>query len=251
MLTVNSITKSFAREDREPLLVLDKATFAVMNHCIMVLMGPNGSGKTTLLNIICGELCPDSGGIWVDNQALDDWPAHRRYRMLGRVHQDSYKALAGDLTVAETLAIAQSRASWLSLRPSREKYAMSTIDRYCPPVAEFLSERLRTPTRDLSGGQRQLLAMAVAVLGNPRVLLLDEHLASLDSAHRAIADRLLESYVMLENACALATTHDRQWADTMSHCIGFVEQHAVRSVLARDMSHGVSDVPSGTGRPTS
>jgi putative ABC transport system ATP-binding protein len=66
--------------------------------------------------------------------------------------------------------------------------------------------------RNLSGGQRQLLALAVAVLGTPQLLLLDEHRASLDEDFKSLADEIVHGLVQRFHTIVLAATHDREWA---------------------------------------
>jgi putative ABC transport system ATP-binding protein len=66
----------------------------------------------------------------------------------------------------------------------------------------------------MSGGQRQLLCLVLAVLGKPTVLLLDEHMASLDERYQALADLLLSAFVQTAGCAAIAVTHSRSWAES-------------------------------------
>jgi energy-coupling factor transporter ATP-binding protein EcfA2 len=97
------------------------------------------------------------------------------------------------------------------------------IRRMSAVVANFLLERERNTADALSGGQRQLLALAVALLGGPKVILLDEHRASLDEVHRAMADDLLTSAVRLDGICVIAATHDSAWVRSTSTSVATFE----------------------------
>ncbi len=175
-------------------------------------MGPNGCGKTTLLNLIAGDLRPDSGSIVLDKQDLLQLPPHRRSRVIGRVHQESYKALAAELTVGEVVAIAHQRTHILSFGLPASRLAINAVARLSAAVEDFLIETKRLTAETLSGGQRQLLALAVAVLGAPKLLLLDEHRASLDEQHKTIADELIQKFLDTHCAAAAVATHDKEWA---------------------------------------
>lgn len=232
LLSVSDISKSFPQPDGTFVRVLNGMSFDIAVHTIMAVMGPNGCGKTTLLNLVAGSLEPDSGSIGLNDTDISQFPAGRRSRFIGRVHQESYKALAADLTVAEMLSIADKRQERLSLSFPNAGLALGVLGDYCSSVADFMRDKANVPAHILSGGQRQLLALALAVLGRPKVLLLDEHLSSLDQSFEDVANDLLATYIEVEDSCALAVTHDSNW----------VRLHCVR--MARFENHGfkVSDV---------
>jgi molybdate transport system ATP-binding protein len=136
------------------------------------LFGPSGSGKTTIVNMIAGLVAPDRGRIALDDQVLFDSaarvnvPAHRR--RIGYVFQEG--RLFPHLTVAQNLDYGR----WMSGLPSdaaeRERI-VALLD-----IGHLLARR---PGR-LSGGERQRVAVGRSLLTKPRLLLLDEPLASLD-----------------------------------------------------------------------
>lgn len=186
-------------------------SLSVSPHEIVALMGPNGCGKTTLLNIVAGDLAPDSGRIELNGMDLLRLPTYRRCWKIGRVHQESYKALAAELTVGEVLTISSKRGVHLSLGFPNGNDAIALLRHLSVTLAEFLAERSRLMAETLSGGQRQLLALAVAVLGTPQVLLLDEHRASLDEEYTVVADELLRKYILAYPSAAVVATHDHEW----------------------------------------
>ncbi|MBX6426812.1 MAG: molybdenum ABC transporter ATP-binding protein [Variibacter sp.] len=141
------------------------------------LLGPSGAGKTTIVNAVAGLVTPDRGRIALDETVLFDSaagidvPAHRRG--VGYVFQEG--RLFPHLTVRQNLLYGR----WMrGLRrdPGEEKHVVSLLD-----LAPLL---LRRPGR-LSGGERQRVAIGRALLMRPRLLLLDEPLASLDPARKA------------------------------------------------------------------
>jgi branched-chain amino acid transport system ATP-binding protein len=127
-------------------------------ECVAVL-GRNGVGKTTLLATIMGHTTVQAGAIRFDGQDIGRWKPHRRaIAGLGWVPQE--REIFPSLTVRDNLAVASRSGAWTIAR------AFEIFPR--------LRERARQPGRSLSGGEQQMLAIARALVGNPRVLLMDE-----------------------------------------------------------------------------
>jgi len=143
---------------------------------IVALFGRSGCGKTTLVNIVAGLLDADVGHIEIDGVVLDDTRSGQRVRTerrrIGYVFQDS--RLFPHLGVLGNLRYGETRARGNGLHIAFDQ------------VIELLGLRplLQRRTHQLSGGERQRVALARALLSQPRVLLLDEPLASLDAARR-------------------------------------------------------------------
>lgn len=220
MLELQKIRKAFARAPDSEFVVIDDATFNIPPGMICALMGPNGSGKTTLLRLLAGEIGPTSGTIKLDGKLLNDVPSFLRARLVGRVHQESYKALASELSAQEILSIASQRGRRLKLSWPSARRPMARVERFSGAIGHFLREVLTLRVEVLSGGQRQLLAIVIATLGTPRVILLDEHLSSLDERYRQAADELIVRSARDGKVCVLAVTHDIEWA--RAHCDAIV-----------------------------
>ncbi len=234
MLNIIRISKSFDQPSGERLVVLQEVSLLLRAQEVMALMGPNGSGKTTLLNIIGGETCPDAGSVELGGENLIRLEPHRRYRKMGRVHQESYKGLAIDLTVGELIAVAQSRNRRLRLRRVSPASAIEDIFVFSPDSSKFLDFHRNHPARLLSGGQRQFLSLLLAVLGHPTVLLLDEHLSSLDEQYSELADSLLFAFVRAEECAILVVTHSRAWAEASCTRIGELRAGRLEVLSRRD-----------------
>jgi molybdate transport system ATP-binding protein len=144
---------------------------------VVTLFGRSGSGKTTLINLIAGLARPDSGRVELDGEMLSDsasgtWVPPER-RGVGYVFQDS--RLFPHLTVLGNLRYGLQRA--------RGRPPLATLDEVVALLA--LKPLLARHPSGLSGGERQRVALGRALLSQPRLLLLDEPLASLDAARRA------------------------------------------------------------------
>jgi putative ABC transport system ATP-binding protein len=213
LLKTENLDMKFDRPDGTPLVVLCDVSLSVCAGDMLALMGPNGCGKTTLLRIIAGEITQTSGKVFIADCDAKKISQHKRAKFIGRVHQESYKSLASDLTVEETLALAVRRNAALSLRFPNYANMMEILNGLSEAASEFVASRSKLATRTLSGGQRQLLAIIAATLGKPRVLLLDEHLTALDDYSKEVANELTNQFVTNTNGAFVAITHDCQWAE--------------------------------------
>jgi len=128
------------------------------------VLGANGAGKTTLARCLAGLHLPHAGSVLLDEACLDGLAAHRRVRAgLSLVPEN--RCLFGSLTVAEHLAIGARAAS-----PTEAARRQAQVHELFP----VLSERARQRVDTLSGGQQQMVAVARALMGDPRYLVLDE-----------------------------------------------------------------------------
>ena len=163
------------------------------------VVGANGAGKTTLVRAVCGLLAPSSGRIEVDGQDLARLPGHARVKHGIAVVLEG-RNLFPELTVAENLRVAQEAGR----RSGRRIFSREEILSLFPVVAE----RLDTPVGLMSGGQQQMVAIARALLLQPRLLLLDEPTANLDGAAREQVIGLIPTLVE-QGASVVMACHDR------------------------------------------
>jgi molybdate transport system ATP-binding protein len=153
-----------------------RASFAAPTPGVIALFGRSGSGKTTLVNIIAGLIAADSAEVSLDDEVLTDTRARAalpvEQRQIGYVFQDP--RLFPHLTVAGNLRYGARRA--------RHRRAVTGFEE----VVSLLGLAALLPRRphELSGGERQRVSLGRALLSQPRLLLLDEPLASLDAARR-------------------------------------------------------------------
>ncbi len=129
------------------------------------VVGANGAGKTTLVRSICGLVKPSAGSIAVDGQEITHLAGHQRVDHGVAVVLEG-RNLFPELTVADNLRLAESAG----LRTGRKIFTRDEILELFPAVAE----RLASPVGLMSGGQQQMVAIARALLLQPRLLLLDE-----------------------------------------------------------------------------
>jgi putative ABC transport system ATP-binding protein len=173
----------------------------------IVVAGANGSGKSTLLGAVAGTVRPDRGRVWIGGDEVTHQPVHQRAPLIGRVFQDPRLGTAPAMTVAENLRLAATRG-----RPRGLRLGIGAVERrhYRETLAGLgmaLESRLDSPASQLSGGQRQALAMLMAVWRTPKVLLLDEHTASLDPGSEKKVLDLTRRMAEERGLTTIAVTH--------------------------------------------
>ncbi len=152
--------------------ILDSISFNLNQGEILGLLGPNGVGKSTIFNLITGLLKPNYGSIIINNKNVLNYPIAERATAFKIGYVPQYGGYFHDLTLIENLnAIAE-------IQIIDKQTRISTIEKI---IAKFeFDSIINIPAKFLSGGQKKKLVIALALLNNPKVLLLDEPFAALD-----------------------------------------------------------------------
>jgi thiamine transport system ATP-binding protein len=217
MLLAEDVTVRFGER-----VALAGVTLEVARDEVVTVLGASGSGKSTLLRVIAGLQRADSGRVLLDGEDLAPLPPHRRG--VGLVFQEH--ALFHHMDVAGNVAF--------GLRMRGE--ARREIDRQVSELLELVGLHgfEKRPVATLSGGEQQRVALARALAPEPRVLLLDEPLGSLD---RPLRERLLEDLDALFGelrVTALFVTHDQAEAFTLGDRVALVREGRVVQVGTPD-----------------
>ena len=186
----------------------------------LVIVGPNGAGKTTLLLMILGIRRPHTGRITVGESILLDTATNIEVavenRRLGYVPQDY--ALFPHMTVLENVEFAlECDDSSSRQRESRRIGAEAMLDHL--DLTDLIARR----TSDLSGGEKQKVALARALAAKPQALLLDEPLAALDVAARYDVRTFLAAYLKKLDIPAIVVTHDPDDARALGDRLAVLE----------------------------
>lgn len=206
MITISNITKSFGS-----LQVLKGINLTINKGEVVSIVGPSGAGKTTLLQIIGTLDKPDGGSVSINGQDVTRLSQKKladfRNRHIGFVFQ--FHQLLPEFTALENIMIPALIAG-TSRREAKER-AMSLLDML------GLSSRASHKPSELSGGEKQRVAVARALVNNPDVVLADEPSGSLDSENKKelhqlffdLRDRLGQTFVIVTHDEALAAITDR------------------------------------------
>jgi iron(III) transport system ATP-binding protein len=212
-LQVLGLVKSYSNNAGVP--AVDGVDFAVSEGHFYTLLGPSGCGKTTTLRCVAGLERPTGGRVLVDGQLMSNAgrrqfvPSHRR--SMGMVFQNY--AIWPHLSVFENVAfplkVGRNRLRGKELH-RRVEEALAVVQ---------LSDYLGRPATHMSGGQQQRLALARALVREPKILLLDEPLSNLDAKLRDAMRAELRSLQRRLGITTLYVTHDQAEALSMSNRI--------------------------------
>jgi branched-chain amino acid transport system ATP-binding protein/neutral amino acid transport system ATP-binding protein len=164
LLVTNDVVAGYGRGDE----ILKGVHLTVGPNEIVAIIGPNGAGKSTLLKTIAGLLHPSRGHITLDGTPIHGLPP-REVSRLGVAFVPQEQNVFASLSVHENLEM----GGWLE--PTATRRRIDEVFGRFP----LLAERRRSAARTLSGGQRQVLAMGMALMVQPKLLLLDEPSAGL------------------------------------------------------------------------
>ena len=167
VLKLEKISLKFGRK-----IILDNLNLSLNSGQILGLLGPNGVGKSTIFNIITGLISPDFGSIIINSKVVNEYPIFQRTLRFKIGFVPQYGGFFQDLTVNENLkAIAE-------ITIENESYRSEKIDSL---ISKFELDPIRDIKADfLSGGQKKKLVIAIALISEPEILLLDEPFAALD-----------------------------------------------------------------------
>ena len=198
--------------------VVDDLNLDVAQGEFLTLLGPSGSGKTTTLMMLAGFEQPSAGDIFVDGQRINDLPTFRRN--FGVVFQNY--ALFPHMTVAQNLAFPlRMHKVAKSEIPGRVKKALQTVK------MDAFSERM---PGQLSGGQQQRIALARALVFEPRMVLMDEPLGALDKQLREHMQLEIRELHRELGVTMLYVTHDQSEALTMSDRIAVFHEGKIQQI---------------------
>ena len=167
ILSLNNISLSFQKRQ-----ILQNISFEINQGEIFGMLGPNGVGKSTIFNLVTGLIKPDKGNIVIKDEKVNDYPIFLRMAKFKIGYVPQYGGYFFDLTLYENLkAVAEILLNDQRKRSEKINYLISKFD---------LSQIRDIKAKFLSGGQKKKLVIAMALLGDPELLLLDECFAALD-----------------------------------------------------------------------
>jgi lipoprotein-releasing system ATP-binding protein len=190
-------------EEEERVHALRGVSLEVEAGSVHAVVGPSGCGKSSLLYILGLLDLPDAGRVAIESEPVahlsDDELAQRRSKFIGFIFQ--FHFLMEDFTAQENVMIPMRKLGQLSDSEMRER-AAGLLE------AVGLGDKLRRPSRHLSGGEQQRVAIARSLANDPRVILADEPTGNLDTANSERAFELLQNIVQQGEKALLLATHN-------------------------------------------
>lgn len=209
MLELKDICFSYDREKE----ILHHVNLRVKEGEIVAILGGSGSGKSTLLNIVCGLESPSSGIVILDGQDITGLPCEKRG--IGLVFQDY--ALFPHLNVEKNVGFA--------LKSYKEPIVGQMLD-----LVKMSAFKKRYP-HELSGGEKQRVAIARSLAAQPKLLLLDEPFSNLDAGLKKSVRQEIKEILLKAKTTAILVTHDVEDAHDLANRIVYLKDGAVEKIV--------------------
>jgi len=200
VITFKNVTKSYGTN-----VALKDFSLTINDNEVFALLGLNGAGKSTLINILCSLLKKDGGKVTVDNLDLDE-ESEQIKQIIGLAPQEN--AIANNLTVEENLTFI---ANLYGVEQTRVDKVISSLK---------LDSKRNERAKRLSGGQKRRLNLGLALISEPKVLILDEPTLGLDVKSRRELWEIVKNYK--QNHTVLFTTHYLEEAEQFADRIAII-----------------------------
>lgn len=225
VIEIKGVSKSF-----KDVKAVNNLSLTINEGEYVALLGPNGAGKTTLIEMIEGLQKPDTGTIGILGM---NWKEHEHklHHKIGLSLQET--KFIDKITTKETLDLF---GSFYALDPGRTEEILELVN---------LTEKRKAYTVQLSGGQRQRLAIGIALLNNPKVLLLDEPTTGLDPGARREIWKIVEKLRRDFNTTMILTTHYMEEAEVLCERILIMDKGqfiAAGTLPELNARHGEGDL---------
>lgn len=212
ILKLENICTAFNKGTPDEMVLFDNFNFSVNRGDFISIVGSNGSGKTTTLNLICGTALPDSGKILFKGKDITSQSEHLRAKYIGRVFQEPKAGTCSSLTVLENFALADNKSKRFGLSYAINEKRVNYYKELLFACNMGLEDRLNTKVGNLSGGQRQAIALVIAGMTKVDLLILDEHTAALDPKSSETIMQITDKLVKENKLTTVMVTHNLRFA---------------------------------------
>ncbi|MFN7038268.1 MAG: ABC transporter ATP-binding protein [Alphaproteobacteria bacterium] len=212
MLILENIDLTLNKNSKLEYPIFKNLNLKVEKGEFIIIIGGNGAGKSTLLNIISGNLRPDSGKIKLDNRDYTGASQSLRTNFITKVMQDPKIGTIENMTIQENMALALKHGEKRGFSLAINSMRIELFKQKLSLLNLGLENRLNELVSNLSGGQRQALSLIMAIIINPKILLLDEITAALDPKATENIMELANKIVREESCTCIMITHNMKHA---------------------------------------
>lgn len=213
---MNILTAENLRVSFDGFEALNIERFALKEGELRVIIGPNGAGKTTFLDVLCGKTKPKSGKVIMDNKDITKL-SEREIVELGIGRKFQTPSIFGSLTVFENLllAVKTNKSVWRTLFYRLDNATKAKIESVAETVG--LEDKLSVMAGSLSHGQKQWLEIALVILQEPKVLLIDEPAAGMSDKETVKTGELLME--LSRSHSVIVIEHDMEFVRQIANVV--------------------------------
>jgi len=212
IIRLENINKTFNKGTINETILFSNFNLNITKGQFVSVVGSNGSGKTTLLNILCGSIPFDNGKVYLLNKDITKTREYQRASAIGRVFQNPAKGTCASLTILENMSLADNKGKIFDLSRGVNKRRIDYYRSQLELLKLGLEDKLNVKVGNLSGGQRQALALLISTMTPIDLLILDEHTAALDPRSSETVMELTDRIVREKGLTTLMVTHNLKYA---------------------------------------
>ncbi len=212
MIELKNIKKVFNEGTINEKVLFSQFNLSIKKGEFVAVVGSNGSGKTTMLNLVSGDIMPDLGSVIFDGDDITRQKNYIRAKKIARVFQNPSMGTCPSMTIFENMSIADNKAKFYGLGTGLNIKRKKDYQENLEFLGMGLENRMNVKAGSLSGGQRQALALIMATMVTPELLLLDEHTAALDPKSSDTVMELTKKIVEEKKITTLMVTHNLRYA---------------------------------------
>lgn len=206
MIEIKNVTKTYGKK-HNIFTALDSVSFSVPNGASVAIVGKSGSGKSTLMHAMSGLDRPQSGQVIIDGKDI----LRLRSKEIDSFRSSKMSFIFQSFFVEANESCYDNVGLVCEIADVPRSEHKKRIERALEAVE--LSDKMKSRARNLSGGQKQRLAIARAIVNNPRILFADEPTGNLDTATGQVIEDLLFKYNKEKGVTLIIVTHDQELAD--------------------------------------
>lgn len=204
-IEINNVTKTYGKK-KNTFTALEDVQFTVPDGVTVAIVGKSGSGKSTLMHAMSGLDKATSGEIVIDGENI----LTLKSKNVDKFRSDKMSFIFQSFFVQGNETCYNNVALPLEIARVPRRARRAKVEKALAAVE--LSDKIKERAKNLSGGQKQRLAVARAIVNDPRILFADEPTGNLDSATGAVVEKLLFDYVKQSDATLIIVTHDQELA---------------------------------------
>lgn len=237
MISITNLHKRFNTGTPNEVYAIRGIILEIREGDFVTVIGTNSSGKSTLLNAVAGAFLPDSSSIRVDGEDVSRKKDFQRATKISRVFQNPFMGTAPDMSIVENLHMAYLRDTRSYPRIGLDSRCLNAYREEVKLLEMKLEDRIDRVIGTMSGGQRQALTLPMAVIAQPKVLLLDEHRAALDPKSATQVIKLTRKSIERSQLNALMVTHSMQQALDLGNRTVMMHNGQIINDISQDEKH--------------
>jgi len=216
MIEVRAITKTYGKKQND-FLALDNISFTIPEGTTVAIIGKSGSGKSTLMHAMSGLDRPERGEVVIDGENILTLKQRKvdafRASKMSFIFQ-SFFIQPNETCYDNVVLPLEIARTPMGKRRAKVEAALAAVE---------LSDKIKSKAANLSGGQKQRLAIARAIVNEPKILFADEPTGNLDSVTGGVVEDFLFNYSKKNHATLIVVTHDRELAEKCDAQIEIVD----------------------------